>query len=129
MLLLTLFPYTVLAHGRERITESPLSYLKLDAHPLSAQENNVGKIPIWPKQQTQEASKHKQKLSFFFSFQKKKEYPIFHVNIDNLLNKILSFIIFLFSSSNVGVVLKHLKYVRYWKDKPAKSRGTDGFSV
>ena len=71
---------------------------------------------VWPKKQTLTASKNKQKLYLFFF--KRKEYPIFHVNIDNLLNKIPSFVIFLFFSSHVGVVLKYLKYVRYWKNKP-----------
>ena len=56
--------------------------------------------------------------SYIYFFFKRKEYPIFHVNIDNLLNKIPSFVIFLFFSSHVGVVLKYLKYVRYWKNKP-----------
>lgn len=68
-------------------------------------------------------------MFIFFPKRKKKEYPIFHVNIDNLLNKILSFVIFLFFSSNAGAVLKHLRYARYWKNKPAQSRSTDGVCV
>lgn len=69
----------------------------------------------------------KQTKVIFIFFQ--KEYPIFHVNIDNLLNKISSFVIFLFFSSHAGVVPKYLKYVSYWKNKPAWSRGTDVFCV
>ena len=69
------------------------------------------------------------KVIFIFFQKKKKEYPIFHVNIDNLLNKISSFVIFLFFSAHAGVVPKYLKYVRYWKNKPAWSRDTDVFCV
>lgn len=114
-----------------RDVESPGRPAQLPAGPCAptrAQESS-GKIESAQGSRHKELPKTNKSYVWFCFFFQEKEYPIFHVNRDNLLNKILSFVIFLFFSSNVGVVLKYLRYVRHWKNKPAWSRGTDGFCV
>lgn len=52
-----------------------------------------------------------------------------HINKSIPFNETLHVFIFLFFCSDGAVILKHLWYVKYWKNKPGQKRGTDVFYV